>query len=427
MRRFISLVLSLFLVIAAALPISSAASGTDSASVGEVYGYNDTFRYYIRDGAVEIIAIMTDVADIVIPETIEGYPVRMLLNDSFKNRTSLKSVKLPKSLKYIGDEAFRGCTSLQSINLPKGLEHICKLAFAECKSLTEIVIPDSVTNLEELAFYFCTGLTKVVLPDDLSVIEENTFSHCEKLSSIDLPKNLKTLKTCAFSSCYALTEITIPDSVHYCEYWVFDGCTNLKKITGGRAITGKPLKDLVGSPNFKKVERVTLTSSADTLYSGNFIDCVGLIEVNIPDSVTSIGDEVFYGCSKLKSLYIPDSVTSIGKKAFSGCPELTLYGSAGSYAEKYSKKNNLRFKTGKPEPAQPTVELICGDPDGDGSVTIIDATAIQRDLAGLPTEKFDEKSADADRDGSVTIMDATAIQRHLAGLLTNENIGKAIK
>jgi hypothetical protein len=34
---------------------------------------------------------------------------------------------------------------------------------------------------------------------------------------------------------------------------------------------------------------------------------------------------------------------------------------------------------------------------------------------------------DADEDGSVTIVDATAIQRHLAHLPTNENIGQPIK
>ena len=70
--------------------------------------------------------------------------------------------------------------------------------------------------------------------------------------------------------------------------------------------------------------------------------------------------------------------------------------------------------------------IILGDVDSDGEVTIIDATAIQRHLASIPTASYNEKAADADGDGSVTILDATAIQRHLAQLLTNENIGKPI-
>lgn len=80
------------------------------------------------------------------------------------------------------------------------------------------------------------------------------------------------------------------------------------------------------------------------------------------------------------------------------------------------------------EPTTPTEPqtIILGDVDGDEEVTIIDATAIQRHLASLPTAAYIEKAADADGDGSVTILDATAIQRHLAQLPTNENIGKPI-
>ena len=70
--------------------------------------------------------------------------------------------------------------------------------------------------------------------------------------------------------------------------------------------------------------------------------------------------------------------------------------------------------------------VILGDVDGDGEVTIIDATAIQRHLASLPVTAFNQTSADADGDGEVTILDATAIQRHLADLPANENIGKPV-
>lgn len=80
------------------------------------------------------------------------------------------------------------------------------------------------------------------------------------------------------------------------------------------------------------------------------------------------------------------------------------------------------------EPTTPTEPktIILGDVDGDGEVTIIDATAIQRHLASIPTASYNEKAADADGDGSVTILDATAIQLHLAQLPANENIGKPI-
>ena len=75
---------------------------------------------------------------------------------------------------------------------------------------------------------------------------------------------------------------------------------------------------------------------------------------------------------------------------------------------------------------EPIDPCICGDVDGDDEVTIIDATCIQRELAGIPTEKYIEKAADADEDGEITIVDAAFIQRWLAQLPSNENIGKPI-
>ena len=71
-----------------------------------------------------------------------------------------------------------------------------------------------------------------------------------------------------------------------------------------------------------------------------------------------------------------------------------------------------------------SVGYLLGDTDADGSVTIIDATTIQRQLAGIATQVYNKEAADADGDGSVTVVDATAIQRHLAGLPSNQNIGK---
>ncbi|WP_289764807.1 leucine-rich repeat protein [uncultured Duncaniella sp.] len=49
---------------------------------------------------------------------------------------------------------------------------------------------------------------------------------------------------------------------------------------------------------------------------------VSLERVEIPTSVTSIGDCAFYGCDSLQSVYIPSSVISIGDKAFMWCLSL---------------------------------------------------------------------------------------------------------
>ncbi len=69
-------------------------------------------------------------------------------------------------------------------------------------------------------------------------------------------------------------------------------------------------------------------------------------------------------------------------------------------------------------------DLLLGDVDGDGKVTIYDASAIQRQLAGITVTAFIDEAADVDGDGKVTIYDASAIQRYLAGFTAPEGIGK---
>ena len=50
--------------------------------------------------------------------------------------------------------------------------------------------------------------------------------------------------------------------------------------------------------------------------------CDSLTSINIPNSVTNIGDKAFYGCESLKSIKIPNSVTIIGDDAFRECSSL---------------------------------------------------------------------------------------------------------
>ena len=78
------------------------------------------------------------------------------------------------------------------------------------------------------------------------------------------------------------------------------------------------------------------------------------------------------------------------------------------------------------EEMSPSDLPLLGDADCDGSVSIIDATVIQRYMAEVEAEVFDEARADADLDGSVTVLDATSIQRWLNDMYEDSGIGKPI-
>ena len=144
-----------------------------------------------------------------------------------------------------------------------------------------------------------------------------------------------------------------------------------------------------------------------------FRDCSSLTGITIPDGVEYIGDSTFSGCSSLTGITIPSSVTSIGDDAFCGCDKLTIYGEKDSAAESYAKMFGIAF-VALGESAHGKV----GDTNGDGKVTVADATQIQKHLANiLKLEGAELEAADTNGDGKVTVADATQIQKYLAKVI----------
>ncbi len=68
---------------------------------------------------------------------------------------------------------------------------------------------------------------------------------------------------------------------------------------------------------------ITIPDSVTAISSGAFANCISLTEITIPDSVTVISGDAFVDCISLTEITIPDSVTAISGGAFAGCSSLT--------------------------------------------------------------------------------------------------------
>ena len=75
---------------------------------------------------------------------------------------ALTTVKLPSTLKTIGEDAFFDCTSLTNITLPNSLERIGRFAFLNT-GFTTISIPSSVKKIDQWAFAVCKNLNQAVV------------------------------------------------------------------------------------------------------------------------------------------------------------------------------------------------------------------------------------------------------------------------
>lgn len=88
--------------------------------------------------------------------------------------------------------------------------------------------------------------------------------------------------------------------------------------------------------------------------------------------------------------------------------------------------DDMTTPSGKSGDTPPDKKRLRGDADGDGDVTAVDATAIQRSLIFAPLAfEIDAEAADVNGDG-LDITDATAVQRYVARISVLFGIGEPI-
>ena len=244
----------------------------------------------------------------------------------------------------IGDNAFLGCKSLQAINIPDSVTTIGYSAFSGCKSLESINIPDSVTTIGYSAFSGCKSLKSINIPDNVTTIGAGAFYGCESLQAINLPDSVTTIGDGVFAGCFSLKDVVVlgenfytQDDMLISSHGTLIACwsraTDLNIPDSVTTIGAGAFYDCKSRQSFNIPDSVTpirkrIFLGSKSLKSINILDelaffsCKSLKSIHLPDSVTTIGNEAFNGCKSLQAINIPDSVTTIGNKAFSGCKSL---------------------------------------------------------------------------------------------------------
>lgn len=308
--------------------------------------YSNGFYYSLSNGKATITECHTSVSGaLVIPATINSYPVTAIGNNAFYNCTALTSVTIPDGVTSIGNRAFKNCCYLTDITIPASVTRVGLDSFVDCSRLTsvhitdlaawcgiwfgselvspysnplcyadnlylngtritDLVIPDSVTGICTYAFAGYSGLTRVTIPDGVTNIGEGAFYGCNNLIGVTISDSVTTIGDEAFYSCDNLSDVTIGNGVTSIGSKVFHDTGYYKNASnwendalyvGNYFIVAKP--SITGA--------CTIKANTRTIAEQAFISCTGLTSVTIPDSVIRIPSGVFHGCSSLESITIP--------------------------------------------------------------------------------------------------------------------------
>lgn len=295
--------------------------------------------------------------EIILPETLEK-----IGKSAFSARSAL--IQIPAGVTEIGDGAF---SSLSTVVVIEGspahiwAQNNTKYIVAD-ESLTresgfvisgttlvryigseaELTIPQGVTEIGENAFYENTSVQSVIAPDGLLSVGSNAFRGCTALTSCDLPNSVTSIGMCAFYNCAELAECSMPDGLTQLGGGAFEGCLKLAGEMDLHGVTAIPENAFY---NCAQVTSFVLSPELTDIGNGAFAMCAALTQLDLPDSVTSIGSSAlmytgitsmdipqgvtqiknaaFMNCKALKEVSIPASVTSIGEIAFVGCSALT--------------------------------------------------------------------------------------------------------
>lgn len=229
---------------------------------------DDPFAEPIPKKTVTITKYTGKESTVILPSTINSWPVTKIGEDAFQDNTTITSVTIPASVTEIGANAFAGCTNLTSVTyggdwskltiqsgnpavedavnaqlfdfdfilnntavivnnykckgtaadvtIPscykgKPVTAINNAAFPN-SAVTSVTIPDSVTSIPDAAFVNCSQLTNISIPNSVTYIGFSAFDGCASLKSITLPSSLRTIGNSAFADCPSLMTVTYPGS-----------------------------------------------------------------------------------------------------------------------------------------------------------------------------------------------------------------------
>src|ERR1035437_9972953 len=274
------------------------------------------FNYITNGGNIIITGYTGSGGAVVIPASINGYPVTSIGGNAFYMRDFITSLTIGTNVTSIGSSAFENCTGLTNMTIPNSVTTIGDDAFHWCVSLAFVTIGTNVTSIGAYAFYGCGSLTSVTIPSSVASIGVEAFACIP--NAVWLPASLTAINV----------DSNNPDYSSVAGVLFNKSQTTLVQCPAGLAgsytISNRVIN--IGDYAFSfcnSLTNVTIPSSVTNSGVNAFGECSSLTSVTIGTNVTSIAYAAFFDCNSLTSVMIPASVTSLAEFAFGPCASLT--------------------------------------------------------------------------------------------------------
>lgn len=145
-------------------------SGCESAQYD-----SSSFNYELYDNDAVITEYTGEAKRVIVPATIDGYPV-FSLGSAFEGNTNVEEIVIEEGITLIGYKAFANCENLRSVSVPSTVQSLGGSAF-ENSGIRNIVLPEKVTFVGNSCFRGCKSLKYIKAEaDEITLDEYSVFN-----------------------------------------------------------------------------------------------------------------------------------------------------------------------------------------------------------------------------------------------------------
>lgn len=262
----------------------------------------------------------TGVTELVIPNTCKSIGLWGL-----RGMSALITLVLPEELEAIPEGMCWANSKMKGLTVPDKVKYLGKSAFANCSQLDTIQLGEAVDSLGPSAFAYASGCKKFIckpavpptLADEKSIVTTVT-----KTELYVREKSLEVYQKTAPWSTFTTIKAYDPSGSADDKNFVMAG-VGYEVISKDNATVGVCAIDTItytGEIMVRPtVDYAGITFNVVAVQPNAFKNATGVTQIELPTSITSIGDNAFNGCSGMKYFVIKaNTPPTLGTTVFSG-------------------------------------------------------------------------------------------------------------
>lgn len=397
-----------------------------------------------------------DMAELKISEKAE------IIGDyAFAGCYKLKNAVIPENIKQINNSAFVACEALESVELPKSINAVHMDTFYLCEALTDVKFNGDIWAIGSGAFDKCKSLTEFDIPDSVYYMGRNPF---KESGCVEVKDGIHYVDNWAVDSDEDIVNAVFAEGTVGVAEWVFQMRNDIELVDFPESVTYVCDAFIIGSNDVTN----TIHYRAPYINEKTLKGAKSTSDIYIYDKDCDIFDSEKTIPAEYKTNKILPDISDNGDWIVN-TPTITadeetvenavvIHGYADSSAQAYAEKYNRKFEVIEEEipltttataidtvetttatttmsattttttvatvetttvttekPTEDIVpEIVKGDANGDGKLTIADAVSLTNWILGVSDAKLENSDAvDLCKDGKIDVFDLCVMRKEL--------------